>query len=246
MSIVEFKNVCFSYSKELLLEGVNFTIEDKEFCTIVGPNGSGKTTLLKLLLGLYRPQKGRIVVFGGNPLSERINIGYMPQSINYDPHFPITVMEVVMMGRLHGGIFRRYQKNDYFAAECALNDLEILNLKNRTFSELSGGQRKRVLIARALACKPKLLIFDEPIANVDSLVESKLFEIMKKLNEKMAIIMVSHNIKFVADIVEKVICVDRHVAVHPTSNITKEFIDELTRGHYKMIKHDHCDHAEKK
>lgn len=243
MKIVEFQDVAFGYNHSPFLKDVNFSINQKEFCCIVGPNGAGKTTLLKLILGLRRPWSGVIKVFGKDPVKTRGAIGYMPQHLNYDYQFPATVKDVVLMGRLKRSLLGRYDKEDYFAAEEAMRDMEILDFVNEPLSELSGGQRQRVLIARALACRPELLIFDEPTAGIDSLIESRLLKILKRLSERMAIVMVSHNLRFVADIVQKVICVDKRVAIHETSGVTKELIDQLHAGHFRAIVHDHCDHS---
>jgi len=245
MKIIDLDNISFGYTNHLILENVNLSIYEKEFAAIVGQNGSGKTTLIKLILGLITPRNGSIKVFGNSPQQERINIGYMPQNINYDPDFPITAMDIVLMGRHPKKMFQKFDQKDYQAAIHSLQDLQILDLKDKNFSDLSGGQRRRVMIARALACNPKLLILDEPMANVDPLIEGKFLDLLKKLNEKMAIIMVSHNIHLVADIVKKVICVDKQVAVHPTREITKELFDEITKGYYKMVNHDACEHSER-
>lgn len=241
MSIVKFENVTFGYNGKPILENVNFTISEREFCCIVGSNGSGKTTLLKMILGIINPWKGNVLVFSTEPEKSRTRIGYMPQDIHYDQQFPITVIDVVLMGRLVGRLAGHYSVEDKFATHKAMADMEIEDLANNPFTELSMGQRQRVLIARALACNPDLLIFDEPTASVDVLIENKIFELLQKLNEKMAIIMVSHNINFVADIVQKVICVDnRRVAVHDTAEIDQKLINDLKLGHYRAIVHEKC------
>lgn len=241
MSVVKFKDVTFGYNGKPVLEEVNISIIEKDFCCIVGSNGSGKTTLLKLILGILSPDKGEVLVFSGEPEKNRHRIGYMPQDIHYDQQFPITVEDVVLMGRLGGRLAGHYSVEDRYAAARAMEDMEVVDLKDNPFSELSMGQRQRVLMARALSCNPELLIFDEPTASVDTLIGSKILEILKKLNEKMAIIMVSHNINFVADIVQKVICVDcGKVVMHETSEITKDMMDALNNGHYRVVVHSDC------
>jgi zinc transport system ATP-binding protein len=132
---------------------------------------------------------------------------------------------------------RRSNQEDLDAAIKALEDVNLVEAKNKTFGELSGGQKQRVLIARAIVCNPKLLIFDEPTANIDILIENKLLDVFKKLNKKMAVIIVSHNLRFVADSIDKVICMNEHFELHETTSITDELISALKKGHYKAVLH---------
>ncbi len=237
--IAELKNVSFAYNREPVLENVNLTIKKGEFASIVGPNGGGKSTLLKLLLGLLRPSSGELTVFGNTPEKVRHRIGYMPQHAQFDIQFPVTVMEVVLMGRLGHTRGVRYSKKDRHIADRSLEDVHIANLAKRSFSDLSGGQRQRVLIARALSCEPDLLLLDEPTANIDPEAEVVLFEILKTLNKRMTILFATHDIGFVSQTVKSVICVNRCVVVHPTSEITGEIIKDIYGGEICMIRHDH-------
>ncbi len=233
------KDVSFAYGREPILENVNLTIKHGDFASIVGPNGSGKTTLLKLFLGLVKPDTGEIQVFNNTPKKSRLQIGYMPQYAHLDVQFPVTVMDVVLMGRLGRSFGGRYSKKDREAAELALAEVELTRLAKRLFSELSGGQRQRVLIARALCCEPKLLLLDEPTSNVDPEVEEALFEILQELNKRMTILLVSHDLGFVSKVVRSVICVNRCVVVHPTSEINGTIIKDIYGGDICMIRHDH-------
>ncbi len=240
--VIDIKNLSFSYSKETILTDVNLTVNHGEFISIVGPNGGGKTALLKLMLGILKPDKGRILIFGQQPKKARLNIGYMPQHTNLDIKFPITVMEATLMGRISGSLTGRYKKKDIQIAKDTLAKLNLQDFHNRSFGELSGGQRQRVLIARALCCKPQMLLLDEPTANIDPEVEESLFEILKELNKKMTIILVSHDIGFVSQVVKSVICVNRKVAVHPTSKLNGNIIKDIYGGDLRMVRHDHrCD-----
>jgi zinc transport system ATP-binding protein len=249
MSILEFNDVSFGYKNgRSILENISFSVEEKEFCCVVGHNGSGKTTLVKLMLGLLKPWNGEIKLLGGSPKVNRSRIGYLPQKVYFDPKFPITIFDVVLMGRLQNKFKSGYNLEDRRAAEDALMKMNLSHLKNHPFSDLSEGQRQRVLIARALSCNPEILIFDEPTTSIDVLIKGQLLEIMKKLNEQMAILMVSHNFRLVADVVQKVICVNsksKSVAVHHTREVTSEFIEELNRGHFRMIDHDNCQGSRK-
>ncbi len=147
--VIELRNVSFSYQAAPVLEDVNLTIYDRESICIVGPNGGGKTTLLRLLLGQLRPTQGEILVFGKPPDEARLHIGYMPQRAEYDSMFPVTVMDVVLMGRLGrpglGGWLGWYGRKDRAAAREALEQVHLGDAARRTFSALSGGQRQRVL-----------------------------------------------------------------------------------------------------
>jgi zinc transport system ATP-binding protein len=237
--VIELKNVSFSYDGLSVLEDVNLTVEKHDFLSIVGPNGGGKTTLLKLVLGLLKPASGTVRVFGQNPVKARSRIGYMPQYSSLDPLFPVTVMDVVLMGRLgNGKLLGAYKGMDKKAAEEALQELEIYEIKNRPFSALSGGQRQRVLLARALVSNPELLLLDEPTANIDAVVENELFDLLNQLNEKITIALVTHDLGFVSSYVKRVACVSRRVVVHPTSEITGEMINEIYGCDVQMVRHD--------
>ena len=239
MPVIELKQVSFSYDGTPVLEDVNLTVEKYDFLSIVGPNGGGKTTLLKLILGLLKPVSGTVRVFGQNPVKARPRIGYMPQYSSLDPLFPVTVMDVVLMGRLgNGKLLGPYKGMDKKAAEKALQELEIYKMKNRPFSALSGGQRQRVLLARALVSDPELLLLDEPTANVDAVVENELFDHLNQLNKKITIALVTHDLGFVSSYVKRVACVSRRVVVHPTSEITGEMSNEIYGCDVQMVRHD--------
>jgi len=239
-AVVSFRDVDFSYNSVPVLEDVSFTIYDKSFISIVGPNAGGKTTLLKLMLGLLGPSRGTIEIFMLPPDRARALIGYMPQHVQFDPHFPVTVLDVVLMGRLGNGTrFGPYRKRDRAICLEALKKLEMYDAWKHPFGALSGGQRQRVLIARALATEPKLLLLDEPTSNVDMAVETELFELLNALSKTITVIVVSHDLGFVSQYVQRVVCVNRRVAVHPTAAITGEMISDLYGAAVRMVQHDH-------
>jgi zinc transport system ATP-binding protein len=240
LSLITFENVNFSYDGTPVLEDVTFTIQERTFISIVGPNAGGKTTLLKLMLGLLKPSQGIIEIFGQSPEKARPRIGYMPQYVQFDPNFPVNVLDVVLMGRLgNGACFGPYGQADKEIALEALHKLEMDKLRNRPFKALSGGQRQRVLIARALAAEPELLLLDEPTSNVDMAVETELFELLHSMSENITIVVVTHDLGFVSQYVEKVVCVNRRVMVHPTSAVTGEVISALYESDVRMVRHNH-------
>ncbi|MDY6824850.1 MAG: ABC transporter ATP-binding protein [Thermodesulfobacteriota bacterium] len=238
-AVVVFENVSFAYGRHPVLNHIDLTIHEGDFATIVGPNGGGKTTLLKLILGRLKPQTGTIRVFGTTPEKVCLQIGYMPQHAYLDPRFPVTVMDVVLMGRLGRKRFGFYTKTDRAKALKALEYTGMAHMAGNHLSQLSGGQRQRVLIARALCTEPELLLLDEPTANIDPGSESALFEILQKLNETMTILIVSHDLGFVSRHVNRVICVNRSLVVHPTSEVDGMVISEMYGRDMCMVRHDH-------
>jgi zinc transport system ATP-binding protein len=203
---LRFEDVSFSYGDHLVLDSSRFHIHEGEFAALVGPNGAGKTTVLKLLLGLARPSCGRIVVFGRSPEEAREQIGYVPQTASFDAAFPITVREVVRMGRLRGA-FARYSTEDSSSVERALEAADVADLADRHYAALSGGQRRRVLVARALAAEPRLLLLDEPTANMDADSERRLFSVLGSLKGGTTILIVTHDTGFVSALTDSVFCV---------------------------------------
>jgi zinc transport system ATP-binding protein len=242
---IRFDSVDFAYDSTLVLENVSFSIGENEFAAVIGPNGGGKSTMLKLMLGLLEAQKGSVRVFGIKPIAVRRRIGYMPQHPQFDPQFPVTVNDVVLLARLGGrlkiGSFRR---SDRVAALRALEAVGIPDLADRPFSILSSGQRQRVLIARALASEPELLLLDEPTANLDPSIQDELYELLHRLNESLTVIVVSHDVGFVSKYVQKVVCVNRQVVLHPASEVKGELVSMLYGDmEMRIVDHGHHSHS---
>jgi zinc transport system ATP-binding protein len=239
--VLQFDSVSFAFDGVPVLEDVNLRIDRNESVCIVGPNGGGKTTLLRLALGQLRPATGQVRVLGGPPEAARLRVGYTPQHGRHDPQFPATVMDIVLMGRMGRpglrGLLAWYGRADRQAALDALEQVALAPLARRPFASLSGGERQRVLIARALATGPELLLLDEPMASVDTLAEARLFEILRELNQRMTLIIVSHDLGFVSNLVEKVVCVNRRVVVHPTSELTGDLIQEIYGSDVRLVRH---------
>jgi len=244
MTAIDFDSVTFSYGGPNVLENATFSIAAGDFVSIVGPNGGGKTTLLKLMLGLLTPHAGTVRLFDQPPKQGRRRVGYTPQFLSVDFAFPLTVLDVVLMGRIRAG-WRSlwYNRNDRFAAVNALRMLQLGDYRNAPFHTLSGGQRQRVLIARALCGEPDILLLDEPTNNIDAASEEILFQTLTELNKTMTIALVSHDIGFVAQCVRNVICVNRTVAVHPTSALSGQTIRELYGQHDLHMIHHCCENC---
>jgi zinc transport system ATP-binding protein len=238
--VIELENVSFSYNGAPVLDDINLAVQEHDFLSIVGPNGGGKTTILKLVLGLIKASKGRVNVFGMPPEKARKRIGYMPQTTSLDRLFPVTVLDVVLMGRLGTGsrlgIFNRVDRE---AARDALDKVGLYGSRKRPFADLSGGQHQRVLIARALVSHPEILLLDEPTANVDIAAETEFYQFLRSLSEQMTIVLVTHDLGFVSKYVKNVACVNRRLICHPTCDITGSVISEIYGAHVNMIHHDH-------
>lgn len=243
-AVIRVEEVSFAYGKRMVLEEVSLEIGSGDFIWIVGPNGGGKTTLVKLLVGLIKPKSGLIEVMGKSPSRARSQVGYMPQQIHIDPKFPMTVTDVVLTGRL-GLNVSTTRKADGEAALAAIEQVSLMDQANETIASLSGGQQRRMFIARALACEPEILILDEPMANLDAVMEKQVRELLFKLNQKLTVLMVSHDPALVSESIKSVVCVNRRVAIHQTYEVDIEMMGELYEGPVRMIRHDRDSHGEK-
>ncbi len=241
--VISTRGLSFSYDREPVLEHVDFSIAERDLVCMVGPNGGGKTTLLRLMTGLIRPDRGVIEVFGTTPERSRRRIGYMPQHARLDPAFPAGVLDIVLMGRLgHGRGFGPYSSNDKQVAARALDEVGLSDKREASFGALSGGERQRVLVARALACEPDVLLLDEPMANLDPVVQDDLYALFRQLNQRLTIIVVSHDIGFVSEAFRTVVCVNRTVHTHPTNELTAQRVAEVYGRRVRMVHHNH-DHG---
>ena len=237
--VITVRNVSYSYGGESALLNVYFKIFPLDLVSLIGPNGGGKTTLFKLLLGLLKPDKGEISIFGQPPDKVCSRIGYVPQYSKHDPKFPISVMDVVNMGRITNFRPGPYRDQDREFGLVALEEVGLVDIRRRSFADLSGGQRQRVLIARALASQPELLFLDEPTSNIDRTAEHRLYALLKKLNERLTILMASHDVGFVTKFVKQCLCVNRNVLLHPTSTLSGEVIQELYGSDMALVQHEH-------
>jgi zinc transport system ATP-binding protein len=222
-----------------VLEDISLNVKEREFFAIIGPNGGGKTTLVKLMLGLIHPSKGTVRIFGGTPGGNRRVLGYVPQFHTFDFHYPITLEEMVLSGRLgnKSRIFTRYTKEDRLITEEVLMTMGISDLSDREISALSGGERQRAIIARALVGEPRALLLDEPTVYVDAPTEQQFYSILNSLKEKMAIVLVTHDIGVVSDHATKVACLNRRLYTHDSGEITDDMLTSAYQCPVELIAH---------
>ena len=253
--IIRLRDVGVRYEGVVALEHVTLDIFSNDFVGIIGPNGGGKSSLVKAIMGIT-PHTGDIdfdqsIMHGGKP-----HIGYMPQITTFDKAFPISVEEVVMSGlqREHGMV-RRYTNEDRKRVREVLELTSLNDLSKRAIGELSGGQQQRVLLCRAIISNPKVLILDEPTNFVDNRFENELYNLLHHLSERMAIVMVSHDIGTISSVVRSIVCVNRHVHRHDSNIITEEQlrnyncpIQLISHGnipHTILGEHHSCPHCKK-
>lgn len=221
-ALIKIRDLGVRYGRQEVLHDVDLDIYDDDFLGIIGPNGGGKTTLIKAMLGAV-PFSGSVEfapeLFDG---SRRL-IGYMPQQSDFDRSFPISVRETVVSGlqavkRLSG----RYTRADYTEADRLLEQTGIASVARNAIGEISGGQMQRTMLCRALIARPRLLILDEPANFVDNRFEGELYALLRKLNESIAIVMVSHDLGTITSVVKNIVCVNGHVHRHASNIITSE------------------------
>jgi zinc transport system ATP-binding protein len=240
MPAIEVRDLSFVYDGPPVLEGVSLEVAVGEFLGIVGPNAGGKSTLLKLILGLLEPTHGEVRVLGRPPREMCRALGYVPQYPQFGRDFPISVEETVLTGRLgNGRMIGGYTAQDREIARRAMGETEVGVLARRQLRTLSGGQLQRVLVARALAAEPKILILDEPTANIDQRVEADIFDLLKRLNQRMTILVVSHDVGFISRYVTRVACLNRTLRCHHTGALDGHIIRQLYDADVRWIDHLH-------
>ncbi|OPJ56377.1 metal ABC transporter ATP-binding protein [Alkalithermobacter paradoxus] len=242
-TILEVKNLNFSYGNYKVIDNVSFDINYGDYFGVVGPNGSGKTTLLKLMLGILTPSSGEIRFFGQRlkDLKERNKIGYVSQKANsFNVNFPATVEEIILF------TLKSLYKNNYDIKQKtyeALSKVDMLNYKDRLIGDLSGGQQQRVFIARALATDPNILFLDEPTVGVDYKSQEDFYNIAEKLNSSgVSIFMVSHDVGVIINKVNKVACIGNgKVYIHPTDEIKgiENSLNKIYGKNIEFINHSH-------
>src|SRR5260221_7348564 len=235
-NLIELQDVSFSYGEDEVIENVSLQVHKGDYLGIIGPNGGGKSTLLKLMLGIIKPSKGKVLLYGRDIASFKdwSKIGYVSQQVTHiDPHFPMTVEEVVSMGRYPKlGLFRMLTKEDKGVVKEALCQVEMLQYKNRLIGDLSGGQQQRVFIARALAGQPEVIVLDEPTVGVDVATQKQFYSLMQKLNTELSLtlVLVSHELDIVAHEATEIAYINRELVYcgFPDKFLHSEYFEKLS------------------
>jgi len=219
---VKFENVRYCYGDVCAVHNASFSIKNGSLTAFIGPNGGGKSTLIKLLSGFFKPDHGVINITNNS------EIGYVAQGFGFDDSFPITVKEIVLTGTLEKKIipFHKYSKQQHKKAEEALEKVGLKGFENRGVSQLSGGQQKRVVIARALASDAQILVLDEPDSNLDAEAIKELYFLLKELKKTKTIILASHNIDFILDIADAAVYVNKDTQNFENPTELKEKLKE--------------------
>ena len=234
---VELKDVSIKFNELSVLHDINLTIKENDFMAIIGPNGGGKSTLLKIILGLLKPDTGEVRIFGRKPEDAREIMGYLPQRVSFDHDFPINVYNTVLSGRYHG-LFKGHNEADKKAVLNALEDLNMLDLRDRQISRLSGGQLQRVFIARAIVREPKILLMDEPMASIDPEMQKSFYSLLSELKDKITIVLVSHDVGSVSKHVDKIACLNRKLYYHGPVEYAAEGLKKIYKSPVELLTHE--------
>ena len=245
--IIEVEGVSFSYGRTVVLDNISLAVHPGDYLALIGPNGAGKTTLLKLMLGLIKPQSGRIKIFNRDisDLRPPERVGYVPQQATESANdFPISVYEVVSSGRYGRlGPGRKLRQEDREAVQKALLQTEMWDKRDRLIGGLSGGERQRVFIARALCSEPEIIFLDEPTKGLDRAAAAGLYELMRRLNREdgLTLVLVSHDIERVAAEAMHIACLDRGLVCHntPADFLADSSLVELFGEKTRLIGHHH-------
>lgn len=223
-TVLEVTNLSFSYGEEMVLQNINFKVQERDFLALIGPNGGGKSTLIRLILGINEIQSGSIEIFNSALSKYNSHIGYVPQNTNVNINFPIKVIDIVMMGLIKKSPFSLgYSKEEISFAMKILKQVGIEEQAEKKIGSLSGGQRQRVMIARALYTNPKILLLDEPTASIDANGQKQVYELLKELNKSVTIIMISHDLSVILEYANKVAHINKKLFFHDLGSLKNEF-----------------------
>jgi zinc transport system ATP-binding protein len=236
--VISIDHLWAGYENEPVLEDVSLSVREGDFIGIIGPNGGGKTTLVKVLLGLLAPARGTVRILGKSVKDGRRHIGYVPQLVEFDRNFPISVWDVARMGRLgNRGLLRRFTREDDAIVATALRNVGMLQHRDHPIGDLSGGQRQRVYIARALVTAPEILLLDEPTTSVDPTTRTTIYDLLQHLNEQVTILMITHDMGAVSSYVKSVGCLNRHLFFHGDKHLTPQMMELAYQCPIDLIAH---------
>ena len=236
---IEVSDLWAGYDGRTVLEGVTLTIEEGCLAGLVGPNGSGKSTLLRVILGLHRPWRGEVRLFGQKVDRARRLLGYMPQVELVDWGFPASAFEVVMMGRYGRlGLLRRPGRRDHEVVWRSLEQVHMTDLAQRQIGELSAGQQRRVLIARTLAQEPRILLLDEPFTGLDAAAQHDLLDLFNEVRAAgKTLLVATHDLSCVAAAFDHAACLNRKIIAfgEPRTIFTEEILNATFQTHLLLV-----------
>jgi manganese/iron transport system ATP-binding protein len=236
---IELSDIWAGYNGQAALEGVTLTIEEGCLAGLVGPNGSGKSTLLRVILGLHRPWRGKVRLFGQKIDGAHRLLGYMPQVELVDWNFPVSVFDVVMMGRYGRlGLLRRPSRRDREVVWRCLEQVKMADLAQRQIGELSGGQQRRVLIARTLTQEPRILLLDEPFAGLDAASQHDLLDLFNEVQAAgKTLVVATHDLTCVAGRFHHAVLLNRKIIAYgePETVFTEEILNATFQTHLLLV-----------
>lgn len=241
--LIEINQISAYYGQKIALQDVSLSVYKHDFLGIIGPNGGGKTTLLKVVLGLIKPSTGSIQYYDGTEPISSLRIGYLPQMNQIDKKFPISVREVITSGlSAQKRLFCSFTAEQKARVSDVIQLMGLAELANRPIGELSGGQLQRVLLGRAIASRPQVLILDEPNSYVDKRFESHFYRLLEEINKESAVILVSHDIGTVLSMVKNIVCINETAHYHAGSDISDAWLSEKYACPFEIIGHGDIPH----
>jgi zinc transport system ATP-binding protein len=236
---IHVENLTVRYDNTIALSHVQLDVAQGEYLGIIGPNGGGKTTLLRAILGLIPTPSGTISFFGEKAGKSRHFLGYVPQFTDFDRGFPINVQEVVLTGMLERGLkaFRRYSSEEHDKAHELLEKVGIGQLAHNPISALSGGEFQKMLLARALAVDPKILLLDEPTASVDATSREQIYDLLDQLHKTVTIVLVTHDLLAISSKVLRLACLNGRLIYHGGPELNEEVVTHLYGCPVDLIAH---------
>jgi ABC-type Mn2+/Zn2+ transport system ATPase subunit len=235
---LEVRDLAAGYGEKPAIDGITFAIRPGQMVGVIGPNGAGKTTLFKAILGLIPILRGQILLHDADAHTQQAMMGYLPQLDDIQRTFPVSVTDVVMMGRYPRIGWSRWPRNeDRTSVRQALDRVDLLDHRDTQVGRLSGGQLQRALLARVLAQDPHLLLLDEPVSGVDPATQHSIFGVLEELrNDGKTVVVATHDLNCVAERFDQVLCLSTSlVAYGPPAEVFREDILEATYGSHLMI-----------